>query len=59
MSFILVPKLSDFQVLARGSERAKSPFDILLSLLGRGEVYPRPLRPGHCSDLLIVTTQLR
>jgi hypothetical protein len=53
------PKLSDFQILAPnpGGRKAR-PYNTLLNLLGRGEVYPRPHTAGHCSNLRIAIAQL-
>jgi len=43
----VLPTLSDFQVIATspGGRKAR-PYDTLLNLLRRGEVYPRPLKSG-------------
>jgi len=48
---LLIP---GFQVLAPnpGGRKAR-PYDTLLNLLGRGEVYPRPHRTGYCTNLRI------
>jgi hypothetical protein len=53
LSFI-IPNFSDFQLLTpRLGEHKVRPYDTLMNLLGRGEVYPRPQRTIPCSNLLI------
>jgi hypothetical protein len=58
--YFLEPELSDFQELAPipGGRKAR-PCNTPLKLSGRGEVYPRPHRRRHFSNLRIGIAQLR
>jgi hypothetical protein len=47
----VLPKLSDIHVIATSpGGREARPYDTLLNLLGRGEVYPRPPKSGKATE---------